>query len=57
MRRALGAIGNGRLIKGYGPTENATFTCCHVMTMQSCIEHTVPIGRPISNTRVYVLHA
>jgi len=55
VRRMLEAVGNNRLINGYGPTENTTFTCCHVMTAQSRIEHTVPIGRPISNTRVYVL--
>jgi amino acid adenylation domain-containing protein len=55
VRRMLEVIGAGRLINGYGPTENTTFTCCHVMTAQSRIEHTVPIGRPISNTRVYVL--
>src|SRR5439155_763286 len=55
VRRMLKVIGNNRLINGYGPTENTTFTCCHVMTAQSRIEHTVPIGRPISNTRVYVL--
>jgi amino acid adenylation domain-containing protein len=55
VRRMLEVIGGGRLINGYGPTENTTFTCCHVMTAQSRIEHSVPIGRPISNTRVYVL--
>jgi amino acid adenylation domain-containing protein len=55
VRRMLAAIGKGRLINGYGPTENTTFTCCHVMTADSQIEQTVPIGRPISNTRVYVL--
>ena len=55
VRRMLETIGGGRLINGYGPTENTTFTCCHVMTANTRIEHTVPIGRPISNTRVYVL--
>ncbi len=55
VRRMLEVIGGGRLINGYGPTENTTFTCAHVMTAASRIEHTVPIGRPISNTRVYVL--
>ncbi len=55
VRRMLEVIGSGRLINGYGPTENTTFTCCYVMSADTCIEHTVPIGRPISNTRVYVL--
>ena len=55
VRRMLEMVGKNRLINGYGPTENTTFTCCHVMTAQSRIDQTVPIGRPISNTRVYVL--
>jgi amino acid adenylation domain-containing protein len=55
VRKYLLGIGKSRLINGYGPTENTTFTCCHVMTADSRIEHTVPIGRPISNTRVYIL--
>jgi amino acid adenylation domain-containing protein len=45
----------GVLINGYGPTENTTFTCCHVMTRESRVEGSVPIGRPIANTQVYVL--
>jgi amino acid adenylation domain-containing protein len=57
VREMLQVIGRNRLINGYGPTENTTFTCCHVMTAGTRIEHTVPIGRPIANTRVYVLDA
>ncbi len=44
-----------RLVNGYGPTEGTTFTCCHPMSRTSSIEGSVPIGRPIENTRVYVL--
>lgn len=56
VRQVLAAIGpEGRLINGYGPTENTTFTCCHVMTSKSQVEFTVPIGRPIANTEVYIL--
>ena len=46
-----------RLINGYGPTENTTFTCCHLITLDSLNGGTVPIGRPIPNTRVYILDA
>jgi len=44
------------LINGYGPTENTTFTACHRISREN-IEATnsIPIGRPISNTYVYVL--
>jgi amino acid adenylation domain-containing protein len=57
VRKFLEGIGTHRLINGYGPTENTTFTCCHVMTAGTRIGHTVPIGRAISNTRVYILDA
>ena len=46
-----------RLINGYGPTENTTFTCCHPITRESLSSGTVPIGRPIANTRIYILDA
>ncbi|HEY1348560.1 MAG TPA: amino acid adenylation domain-containing protein [Ktedonobacteraceae bacterium] len=45
------------LINGYGPTENTTFTCCHPMTTPPRETGSLPIGRPIANTRVYILDA
>ena len=55
-RRMLDAMGPGAcLINGYGPTENTTFTCTYRMTRDTVLGHTVPIGRPISNTTVYIL--
>ncbi|MCY1023039.1 non-ribosomal peptide synthetase [Pyxidicoccus sp. MSG2] len=47
----------GRLVNGYGPTEGTTFTCCHVLTDPAGVGHSVSIGRPIANTRVYLLDA
>jgi len=44
-----------RLVNGYGPTESTTFACCHPMTAETRLTNTVPIGRPIGNTRAYVL--
>ncbi len=55
-RRALEA-GVERLINGYGPTENTTFTCCFGMDHVDDAWTTIPIGRPIANTSVYVLDA
>ncbi|MFI0976471.1 amino acid adenylation domain-containing protein [Streptomyces sp. NPDC021093] len=44
----------GRLVNGYGPTETTTFaTSHHVRTADAAAS--IPIGRPISNTTVYVL--
>ena len=54
--RAVLAARRGRpLVNGYGPTENTTFTACHVMTDPSQVGPTVPIGRPIQHTTVHVL--
>ena len=52
------AQGSGVLINGYGPTENTTFSCCHVLergTGAAINGVTVPIGRPVANTRAYVV--
>jgi len=52
---ALDHLPNCSLINGYGPTENTTFTCCHTMHAGDKVQQSVPIGRPISNTQVYIL--
>jgi amino acid adenylation domain-containing protein len=57
VRRVLEALPHLRLINGYGPTENTTFTCCHTITLESLTSGTVPIGRPINNTRIYIVDA
>ena len=44
-----------QIINGYGPTENTTFTCCYPVRLPLPTTASVPIGRPISNTSVYVL--
>jgi len=44
-----------RIINGYGPTENTTFTCCHQITGPDLEGGPIPIGTPVSNTRVYLL--
>ncbi|KAF9292219.1 hypothetical protein BGZ68_009810, partial [Mortierella alpina] len=47
--------GRVRLINGYGPTEVTTLTTAYVTTRTLGFMDRLPIGRPISNTRVYVL--
>ncbi|MFE8600248.1 amino acid adenylation domain-containing protein [Archangium violaceum] len=39
----------------YGPTEGTLFSSCLLMTQPSDVGASVPIGRPISNTQLYVL--
>ncbi|KAB7762975.1 non-ribosomal peptide synthetase [Xanthomonas maliensis] len=42
------------LLNGYGPTETTTFATTHRINE---VSGPIPIGRPIGNTRVYVLDA
>jgi amino acid adenylation domain-containing protein len=56
VRRMLAALKPGhKLINGYGPTENTTFTCCFPMTAETQWSGSVPIGQPIAHTQCYVL--
>jgi aspartate racemase len=55
VKKASQALEGCRLINGYGPTENTTFTCCFPVEDLAAINGSVPIGRAISNTYVYVL--
>lgn len=41
------------VVNGYGPTEDTCFTSCHAMTEP--VGDTVPIGRAVTDTRLYVL--
>ena len=56
VRRALAAMKPGaKLVNGYGPTESTTFTTCHTIKVEDLELATLPIGRPIPHTQVYVL--
>ena len=56
VRRALDALPSTRILNGYGPTESTTFACCYrIPTHLPESVHSIPIGKPISNTRVHVL--
>ncbi|MFN2384830.1 MAG: amino acid adenylation domain-containing protein [Thermoanaerobaculia bacterium] len=56
VRRALERLPSTQIINGYGPTESTTFTCCYPIPKNlDSVLLSIPIGRPISNTRVYLL--
>jgi len=44
-----------RLLHVYGPTESTTFATYHEVRIEDCDNEYLPIGRPLSNTRCYVL--
>ncbi|WP_395698033.1 amino acid adenylation domain-containing protein [Methylocella sp.] len=55
VRKALDALPGCRLVNGYGPTENTTFTCCYEIPRDFDPSAPVPIGRAIDHTSVHVL--
>lgn len=44
-----------RIVNGYGPTENTTFTCTCEVSADEGFAGGVPIGRPVSGTQAWVL--
>src|SRR6185369_5019473 len=44
-----------RLLNGYGPTESTTFAAWHPIREVPDNATTVPVGRPLANTTLYVL--
>ena len=54
-REVLRSGAPGHLVNGYGPTENTTFSTAHIVHDVPEEASSVPIGRPISNSTVYVL--
>ena len=54
-RRFLEEHPGCRLINGYGPTENAAFSCCYVVPSPEPSAAACPYGRPIANSSAYVL--
>jgi len=57
VRKALAELPNTRLINGYGPTENTTFTCCYPIPEKLPANiPSIPIGKPIAGTYVRILN-
>ncbi|MEU8827139.1 non-ribosomal peptide synthase/polyketide synthase [Streptomyces sp. NPDC048636] len=57
VRRVLAHCPGLRVVDGYGPTETTTFATAFPMSGADQVPETVPIGRPLDHTRVYVLDA
>ncbi|MFJ4323024.1 non-ribosomal peptide synthase/polyketide synthase [Streptomyces tricolor] len=55
VRRVLDACPGLTVVDGYGPTETTTFATRRVFRAGDPLPAVLPIGRPLDNTRVYVL--
>jgi amino acid adenylation domain-containing protein len=55
VERALSSLPNTSIINGYGPTESTTFACTYPIRSLPPYAASIPIGKPIANTEVYVL--
>ena len=55
VRLALKNDPPNRLLNGYGPTENTTFSACYKAESVAREATNVPIGKPIANSYHYVL--
>jgi arthrofactin-type cyclic lipopeptide synthetase C len=55
VARTLSRKQPGHLLNGYGPTETTTFALTYEIRRVPAGAPSIPIGRPISNTQVYIL--
>ena len=55
VKRALEAYPGLIVVNAYGPTETTTFACCYRVNNAEAVGDRLSIGKPISNTTVYLL--
>ncbi|HFC11642.1 MAG TPA: amino acid adenylation domain-containing protein, partial [Anaerolineae bacterium] len=55
VERVRQSLPNTTIINGYGPTENTTFTACYCVPKTGDLGASLSIGRPIANTKIYIL--
>ncbi len=55
VRRVLEELPGCVVCHCYGPTENTSFTTAHELARAEDLGDKLPIGRPVANTRVYLL--
>lgn len=53
INRLIEHCPNVKIINGYGPTENTTFSTCY--NIRKKFDSSIPIGKPISNSFCYIV--
>lgn len=56
VRKLRNAHPHLKIINGYGPTENTTFSLTCLLDKQALDNH-IPVGRPLNNRTAYILNA
>ena len=59
LERGAEMVAGRRVLNVYGPTETTVMSCCYVVEPErrsASVSTSVPIGKPIANTRVYVVN-
>ncbi|MFY0631879.1 MAG: amino acid adenylation domain-containing protein, partial [Flavobacteriaceae bacterium] len=55
VKKALDVLGKNKLVHVYGPTETVVYATLH--PINEVIGDIVPIGKPLSNTHLYILNS
>ncbi|WP_062053012.1 hybrid non-ribosomal peptide synthetase/type I polyketide synthase [Aquimarina longa] len=57
VREMLSVLGSDKILHVYGPTETTVYATCYTINKVSDRAETIPIGRPLTNTSLYVLNS
>jgi amino acid adenylation domain-containing protein len=57
LKKGLEQIDDCQIVNCYGPTESTVMACCYQVERDRPAATAVPIGRPVSNTRLYIINA
>ncbi|SNR31532.1 hybrid non-ribosomal peptide synthetase/type I polyketide synthase, partial [Flavobacterium sp. ov086] len=57
VRKMLAALGHNKILHVYGPTETTVYATCYVVSDIPDNADTLPIGKPLTNTSLYVLNS
>ncbi|KXZ23340.1 non-ribosomal peptide synthetase, partial [Bacillus nakamurai] len=56
VKKALSTVGKGKLLHMYGPSESTVFATYHPVDVIEEDTLSIPIGKPVSNTEVFILN-